>query len=130
MPGRDSSPPVRSGQSTGAVRARQRCRARFGGPVDLWRSVAFSAADRASERLPQGLLEVLGRSVAYPPPDWNRPDLERLTRFHLHYGDEILGCARRGGDQYLEAAHAGIASWIHSNPPGPSDAWHPYPLST
>lgn len=100
------------------------------GPVDLWRSAAFSAADRAADRLPEGELEVLGRWVTYPPRDWVGAGLERLRRFHLHYGEEILGCARRGDDRYLDAARTGLAAWIDSNPPATRGSWHPYPLST
>jgi Heparinase II/III-like protein/Heparinase II/III N-terminus len=96
----------------------------------LWRSVMFSAADEAAEQLASGSLNVLGLAVAYPPPDWAPTGLERLRRFHLHYGDEVLGCARRGGPAHLAAARGGLESWIASNPPGKGDGWHPYPLST
>src|SRR5207302_2507580 len=41
------------------------------GPGDLWRSPAFSDADKVAMRLPDGELELLGRSVTYPPRDWN-----------------------------------------------------------
>jgi hypothetical protein len=102
-----------------------------GGPVvDLWRSAAFSMSDRVAERLPDGELDLLGHSVAYPTSDWSGAGLEGLRRFHLHYGDEILGCARRGDERYLDAARAGLAAWIDSNPPAARPSWHPYPLST
>jgi hypothetical protein len=96
----------------------------------LWRSAMFSTADEAAEQLPAGSLNVLGLVVPYPPPDWTPTNLERLRRFHLHYGEEILGCARRSGAAYLNAARGGLESWIASNPPGKGDGWHPYPLST
>ncbi len=99
-------------------------------PVELWRSAAFSATDKSAERLPDGELEVLGLWVGYPPREWDGAGLERLRRFHLNYGDEILGCARRGNQRYLAAARAGLAAWIDRNPPATRESWHPYPLST
>src|SRR5205823_5676604 len=80
------------------------------GAINLWRSAAFSAADSVADRLPDGELEVLGRQVAYPPAGGNGAGLERLRHFHLHYGDDILGCARRGHQRYLKAAHGGLAA--------------------
>lgn len=100
------------------------------GPAELWRSAAFSAADKSAERLPDGELEVLGLCVGYPPREWDGAGLERLRRFHLHYGEEILGCARRGNQRYLAAARAGLAAWIDQNPPSTRESWHPYLLST
>jgi Heparinase II/III-like protein/Heparinase II/III N-terminus len=96
----------------------------------LWRSAMFSTMDEAAGSLLAGSVKVLGVRVAYPPADWTPTGLERLRRFHLHYGDEIVGCARRGRSADLEAARVGLESWITSNPPGKSDGWHPYPLST
>jgi uncharacterized heparinase superfamily protein len=90
----------------------------------------FAGADEAAAQLPAGSLNVLGLVVPYPPPDWAPTGLERLRRFHLHYGEEILGCARRGGRAHLSAARGGLESWIASNPPRRGDGWHPYPLST
>jgi hypothetical protein len=90
----------------------------------LWRSPAFAAAERIAG---DGSVELLGRRVAYPPADWSLPGAPRLRRFHLHYGDEILGWTRRGK---VDAAAAGVAGWIAGNPPGRGDGWHPYPLST
>jgi hypothetical protein len=99
------------------------------GPVRLWRSAAFSGADKVAERLPDGELDVLGLTVSYPL-EHGHSGLERLRRFHLHYGDEILGCARQGEPRYLEAARAGLRAWIRSNPPATMESWHPYPAST
>src|SRR5919204_3989699 len=84
--------------------------------ADFWRSAAFSAADRVAESLPDGELELLGRSAAYPPRDWGGAGLEHIRRFHLHYGEEILGCARRRDDRYLKAAREGLRAWIEANP--------------
>jgi hypothetical protein len=98
--------------------------------IDLWRSPLFSTADEAAEHLPTGSLKVLGLPIPYPPTDWMPTGLEPLRRFHLHYGDEIVGSVRRGGPEYVEAARAGLESWIASNPPGKGVGWHPYPLST
>jgi uncharacterized heparinase superfamily protein len=94
-------------------------------PADgAWRSDAFAETDAVAG---DGEVSILGRRVPFPPPDWRAPELERLRRFHLHYGDEVLGWARRGDG---EAARRAIDDWIAGNPPRRSDAWHPYALST
>jgi uncharacterized heparinase superfamily protein len=89
----------------------------------LWRSSAFDNLACVEG----GAIELLGRRVEYPPLSWSSPELDRLRRFHLHYGDEVLAAARRDD---VELARLAIRSWIASNPPRPGDAWHPYPLST
>jgi hypothetical protein len=96
--------------------------------LPFWRSAAFAASERTAARLREGFIEILGTELPYPP-DWLGADLSRLRRFHLHYGEEILGAARLGGP-CLDAAHAGIASWIDQNRPGAGDGWHPYALSS
>jgi hypothetical protein len=96
--------------------------------VSLWRSRAFASSEQLAARLPEGVVEVLGIELPYPP-DWSGTGLSRLRRFHLHYGEEILGSARLGGP-WLDAARAGIASWIDQNRPGAGDGWHPYALSS
>jgi hypothetical protein len=98
--------------------------------VALWRSAMFSTADEAAAQLPAGSVKVLGSLLTYPPTDWAPTNLERLRCFHLHYGDEILGCARCGAAVCLDAARVGLEGWIASNPPGKGVGWHPYPLST
>jgi hypothetical protein len=72
-------------------------------------------------------VRLLGAEVPFPPADWTLPTEPRLRRFHLHYGEEVLGWARRGE---VGTAAAALAAWIAGNPPRPGDAWHPYPLST
>jgi hypothetical protein len=91
--------------------------------VELWRSRAFDGR----RRVEGGEIDLLGRRLAYPPGDWNPVGLERLRRFHLHYGEEVLEFAR-GGE--LDAARTAVNAWIRGNPPGCGDGWHPYPLST
>ena len=63
--------------------------------VALWRSAMFSTAGEVAEQLPVGSVKVLGSLLAYPPTDWAPTNLDQLRHFHLHYGDEILGCARQ-----------------------------------
>ena len=72
-------------------------------PVDLWRSDAFDPVWLAGG----------GR--------------ERLRAFHVHYGEDALRLARLGDTAGVRAV---MERWIVQNPPRPSDAWHPYPLST
>jgi hypothetical protein len=90
----------------------------------LWRSRAFGTADAVAG---DGALRLLGASIPFPPRDWTLPGEPRLRRFHLQYGEDVLAWARRGD---LPAAHAALHAWLDGNPPGPGDAWHPYPLST
>jgi Heparinase II/III-like protein/Heparinase II/III N-terminus len=99
------------------------------GAVVLWRSAAFSSTDGPAELLPAGMIELFGESIPYPPRDWNDPRLVRLKCFHLNYGDEILGSARRGDGTSLSAARTGLSAWIHGNSPA-RQSWHPYALST
>jgi uncharacterized heparinase superfamily protein len=90
----------------------------------LWRSRAFAGADEVAG---DGTVRLLGRDVPFPPADWLLPGEPRLRRFHLHYGEEALGWARRGDGA---AARAAMHAWIAANPARPGDAWHPYPLAT
>ena len=90
----------------------------------FWRSGAFASADAVAG---EGTVRLLGKEFSYPPRGWTLQGEPRLRSFHLHYGDEILGWARRGD---TAAARAGLDAWISGNPPRPGDAWHPYPLST
>jgi hypothetical protein len=92
--------------------------------TDLWRSDAFAGADEVAG---DGEVRLLGKRFPFPPPDWSLPGQPRLRRFHLHYGEDVLGWARRGE---LDAAARALTAWIDGNPPRRGDAWHPYPLST
>ena len=73
------------------------------GPSELWRSPAFESQPLAG---------------AGP---------ERLRGFHAHYGEDVLAAARAGE---TERAARLLTDWIARNPPRPSDAWHPYTIST
>jgi hypothetical protein len=93
-------------------------------PDTFWRTEAFAGADEVAR---DHAVQLLGKELAFPPQDWSLPGEPRLRRFHLHYGEEVLGWARLGD---LGAARAALEAWIASNPPRYGDAWHPYPLST
>jgi uncharacterized heparinase superfamily protein len=95
-----------------------------------WSSQAFAGADEVAAGLAEGAVSILGLTVEYPPHGWDKPGLERLRRFHLHYGDEVLGAVRSGDAAALRAARAGIDAWIEAARDGQGDAWHPYPVST
>jgi hypothetical protein len=113
--------PVRRRRTGAPVRTREL--RPLAGVVELWRSRAFDGGNQVEG----GEIDLLGRRLTYPPGDWNPAGLERLRRFHLHYGEEVLEFARRGD---LGAARAAVDAWILGNPPGRGDGWHPYPLST
>ena len=72
-------------------------------PAALWRSPAFES-----------------RPLAGAGP-------ERLRGFHAHYGEDVLGAARAGD---APSAARLLTDWIERNPARPSDAWHPYTIST
>ena len=55
-------------------------------------------------------IDVLGLRVPFPPPSWDLAGQPRLRRFHLHYGDEVLGWARR----VVSAQFAARSPWPHS----------------
>jgi len=60
------------------------------------------------------------------PSDWNRPGVEKLWLYNLHYFDDLNaeGCERR------RAWHADlIRRWIMENRPGSGNGWEPYPVS-
>jgi len=103
--------------------------ARTAGPavpldVGLWSTDAFAGCDEVAG---EQAVRLLGAEVPFPPLDWSLAGEPRLRRFHLHYGEEVLGWARRGD---VTSAAAALTAWIDGNPPRRSDAWHPYPLST
>lgn len=101
-------------------------RATFTPPAEvepLWRSAAFDHADDVPG---DGSVHVLGLRVPFPPPDWSLRGETRLRRFHLQYGDDVLGRARAGD---VGGARDAIRAWIDGNPPSGGDAWHPYPTS-
>jgi uncharacterized heparinase superfamily protein len=57
---------------------------------------------------------------------WNRPDIERLWTYNLHYFDD-LNAAR--ADTRRDAHAALIGRWIAENPPTSGAGWEPYPIS-
>jgi uncharacterized heparinase superfamily protein len=88
-----------------------------------WASPAFAHADSV---IGDGAIDVLGLRVPFPPASWVLPGEPRLRQFHLHYGEEALGWARRGD---AAAARRAMEAWIRANPPRAGDAWHPYVVS-
>ena len=56
--------------------------------------------------------------------DWRSAEKRKLWRYNLHYFDYLLEPGRP-----LQQCSRLIDDWIHSNPPGSSDAWEPYPVS-
>jgi uncharacterized heparinase superfamily protein len=57
---------------------------------------------------------------------WNRPDIERLWTYNLHYFDDL---GATGAEQRCDAHIALIARWIAENPPMSGAGWEPYPIS-
>lgn len=57
---------------------------------------------------------------------WDRPEVERLWRYNLHYFDDLNadGAGNRRGWQ-----RALVARWLAENPPPLGTAWEPYPVS-
>jgi Heparinase II/III-like protein/Heparinase II/III N-terminus len=105
-----------------AARARQ-LRSRALRPLARRR---FPSGTPPHDAAPVPAAESLWRSPAFEPAPVPDPST-RLGRFHLHYGEDVLAAARAGD---LETTRSLVDGWIAANPPGPGDAWHPYPLST
>ncbi len=65
---------------------------------------------------------------------WQRHDLPRLWRYHLHYFDYAKDLAlatlirRKAGDRDWMLSI--IQDWITNNPPGTSIAWDAYPIAS
>ena len=57
---------------------------------------------------------------------WDRPEVDRLWRYNLHYFDDLnaQGAAQRGGWQ-----RDFLKRWLAQNPPPQGTAWEPYPVS-
>ena len=105
-----------------AARARQ-LRARVLRPLRRRRFPATAAPELT--RL-QGL-EPFWRSPAFDAPRLRAEGLGRLSVFRQHYGDDVLTRTRAGDGG---GARSLIEAWIAAHPPRPTDAWHPYTIST
>ncbi len=57
---------------------------------------------------------------------WDRPDVERLWRYNLHYFDD-LNAAGAGARHLWQQAL--VQRWLADNPPAQGTAWEPYPVS-
>ena len=57
---------------------------------------------------------------------WDRPEVDRLWRYNLHYFDDLnaQGAAQRSGWQ-----RDFLKRWLAQNPPPQGTAWEPYPVS-
>ena len=58
--------------------------------------------------------------------DWDRADLDKLWRYHLHYCDDLNAKDAPRRRIWHELM---IRRWINENPPGIGSGWEPYPLS-
>jgi uncharacterized heparinase superfamily protein len=58
--------------------------------------------------------------------DWHPAEVPKLWAYHLHYFADL-----NARDSQLRALwHRELLErWVSENPPGPGDAWEPYPLS-
>ena len=67
----------------------------------------------------------LNQAVRFAGPiEWNRPGLEKLWLYNLHYFDWV-----NQADVDPGAAIARITEWVTGNPPASGNGWEPYPLS-
>lgn len=72
----------------------------------------------------QNRFHLLNKTVAVTEPaDWNRPDLDKLLLYHLHYHDVLN--AKHG----QEFGSCVIDRWIDDNPPVIGNGWEPYTIS-
>jgi len=57
---------------------------------------------------------------------WDRPDVERLWRYNLHYFDDLNA---QGATQRRDWQQDLLRLWLAQNPPAQGTAWEPYPVS-
>ena len=86
---------------------------------------ALPAAREASQVAPLRL-RFLGVEKALDDCGWDRPEVDRLWRYNLHYFDDLnaRGAAQRSGLQ-----RDLLNRWLAQNPPPQGTAWEPYPVS-
>lgn len=58
--------------------------------------------------------------------DWQPADVSKLWVYNLHYFDDLNA---RDAPLRRDWHAALLERWVRENPPGPGDAWEPYPLS-
>ena len=57
---------------------------------------------------------------------WDRPEVERLWRYNLHYFDDLNA---QGALQRHSWQHDLLRRWLAQNPPALGTGWEPYPVS-
>jgi hypothetical protein len=57
---------------------------------------------------------------------WDRPDVERLWRYNLHYFDALNA---RGSTARVQELRSLVERWVTENPPAAGTGWEPYPVS-
>jgi uncharacterized heparinase superfamily protein len=60
------------------------------------------------------------------PKDWDRPNIGKLWRYHLHYLDDLNA---EGAATRTDWHRNMIDRWVSENPPGLGTGWEPYPTS-
>lgn len=68
----------------------------------------------------------LGQSGRLEDVKWDGPQREKLWRYNQHYFDDLNAA---GAPARLAWHQALLADWVQHNPPGPGNAWEPYPTS-
>jgi uncharacterized heparinase superfamily protein len=57
---------------------------------------------------------------------WDKPEVERLWRYNLHYFDDLNADSAECRRDWQRAL---LARWLAENPPPKGTAWEPYPVS-
>lgn len=96
---------------------------------DLARAWPVTDPNRA-EVIRRGELTFAGQTVdcAKGLP-WDRSDLPRLWRYHLHGFDHLLPLALDPAPEDGARVKAWMQDWVHANPIGADVAWDPYPVA-
>jgi len=61
--------------------------------------------------------------------EWNKPDLEKLWLYNLHYFDYLIKLTNQVDEENYITAKKIINEWIENNPIGYGNGWEPYPIS-
>lgn len=91
-------------------------------PCDSWTSVP----QRQPNLVEATVFSVFGGLYDVSTEGWDSPHIPKLTRYNLHYFDDLNAVA---STSRLDWHKALIQRWINENEPGKGSGWEPYPLS-
>ena len=95
-------------------------------PLRLATAAWVAPAAREPSLLAPLRLRFLSAERSLDDCGWDRPDVDRLWRYNLHYFDDLNA---QGADQRRAWQRDLLRHWLAQNPPTQGTAWEPYPVS-